>query len=75
MLQQFFKNTNETKFIKNILENFSLPLYKTVTDTDYIVSGQKYIYNNQIIKCINIGYIDEIYSDNYINGTYSKNYI
>lgn len=73
MLQQFFKNTNETKFIKNILENFSLPLYKTVTDTDYIVSGQKYIYNNQIIKCLNSGYIDAIYSDNYINGTYSKN--
>lgn len=59
MLQQFFKNTNETKFIKNILENFSLPLYKTVTDTDYIVSGQKYIYNNQIIKCLNSGYIAE----------------
>lgn len=73
MLQQFFKNTNETKFIKNILENFSLPLYKTVSNLDYIVSGQKYIYNNQIIKCINSGYIDAIYSDNYINGTYSKN--
>lgn len=73
MLQQFFKNTNETKFIKNILENFSLPLYKTVTDTDYIVSGQKYIYNNQIIECINSGYIDAIYGVDYINGTYSKN--
>jgi len=69
MLQQFFKSNIETKFIKNVLENFSLPLYKAVDDYDYLVEEQKYIYHNNIIQCDRSGSLYGNLSDSLLYNT------
>lgn len=57
MLQKFFTNTIESKFIKSLLYNVNLPIMKTVSEGDFIVEGNTYIYKTSIIKCKRSGYI------------------
>jgi len=55
MNQLFFQNTIQSKFIKNLLLNTSLPIINSVQDGDYIITGFSYLYNNYIIKCSKSG--------------------
>lgn len=55
-LQEFFNNSLECGFIKNILSNIAIPLYDTISLGDYIVKGGIYAYKTTIIKCTQSGY-------------------
>lgn len=55
MFQEFFTDTIESKFIKNILYNTPLPIIDSVTESDYLISGICYIYGRNIIKCTKSG--------------------
>lgn len=57
MLQSFFTNTIESGFIKSLLYNANLPIIKTVTEDDYVIKGNIYIYKTNIIKCTRTGYL------------------
>ena len=56
-MQKFFTNTELSKYIKSLLSNTALPLYKTVKEFDLILEGNYYIYRNHLIKCTKTGYI------------------
>lgn len=55
-LQEFFNNSLECGFIKNILSNIAIPLYDTISLGDYIVKGGIYAYKTTIIRCTQSGY-------------------
>ena len=57
MYQKFFTNTIESKFIKALLYNTYVPIYKTVVEGDYIHKNCYYCYNRSIIKCTTSGEI------------------
>lgn len=57
MLQKFFTNTAESNFIKSLLYNVNLPILKTISEDDYIVEGNTYIYKQSVVKCIRTGYV------------------
>ena len=57
MYQKFFTKTIESKFIKNLLKNTPLPIYKVIRDNDYIIEGNIYIYKERIIKATKSGII------------------
>lgn len=71
MLQQFFTDTIESKFIKALLNNIELPIIPTVSIGDVIVANDKsidkskkvpscfYIFQNSIIKCTKSGVLVE----------------
>lgn len=51
LLQKFFTNTIESKFIKNLICNTPLPLCDSVKDGDIIYKGYNYIYKDNVICC------------------------
>lgn len=55
MRQKFFTNTIQSKFIKNLLLNTSIPIINSVRDGDYIINGYTYLYNYYLIKCTKSG--------------------
>lgn len=57
MRQKFFTKTIQSDFIKSLLYNTPLPIYKTVQSGDYLVKGYTYIFNRSIIKCTQSGYL------------------
>lgn len=60
MIQQFYKNTIESNFIKALLSNFNFPIYKSVNDdNDYIIKDCQYIYRNKVILCTKTGNINK----------------
>lgn len=59
MGQRFFTNNIESKFIKNLLSNTYLPVFKAVTDGDFLLSGNRYVYNDKVILCTYSGYLFE----------------
>lgn len=62
MIQKFFTDTLEGKFVKALLRNTPLPIYPSVARGDYLVHGSLYIYRNNIIKCMNTGVLSNNYS-------------
>lgn len=54
---EFNKVSNESYFIKNLLNSTFLPRFRTVREHDYILKDRIYIYKCNIIKCTNSGYI------------------
>ena len=60
MLQSFFTDTVESKFIKELLYKTPLPLLHTKSSGDYVVEGFFYIYDGNIIKCTKSGALDTI---------------
>lgn len=58
-MQEFFTNTIESKFIKNLLWKTPLPIYSTVIDGSYILKNNIYVYKNHIIKCVNSGLLGD----------------
>ena len=65
MFQKFFTKTLESKFIKNLLNNTPLPIYKVVAEGDYIFKDSIYIYKDNIIQCTKSGYIGNYIWDKY----------
>lgn len=58
MLQSFFTDTIESKFIKELLYKTPLPLLHTKSSGDYVVEGFYYIYGGNIIKCTKSGVLN-----------------
>lgn len=58
LLQKFFTNTIESKFIKNLICNTPLPLCDSVKDGDIIYKGYNYIYKDNVICCKESGVLD-----------------
>ena len=82
MYQKFFTKTIESKFIKNLLKNTPLPIYKIIRDNDYIIEGNIYIYKERIIKATKSGIIKSgmytilslyNFGDDYLN--YTERYV
>ena len=57
MLQQFYENTLGTTFIKSLLGNTELPIYRTALAGDYAIQGAVYIFEDKLIKCTKSGYL------------------
>ena len=55
MLQKFFENTIESKFIKQLLSATPLPLYKTISYGQTIIKDHLYIFRDTIILCNETG--------------------
>ena len=55
MLQNFFTNTIQSKFIKSLVYNTPLPYMQSVSEGDYIVAGETYAVSSYIIHCIKCG--------------------
>lgn len=68
MLQKFFENNLQTTFIKSILYNTALPIYRTVRDGDILIKGFNYIYKNKVIECTKTGKL-------ILNGTTLENMV
>lgn len=60
----FFKNTAETKFIKNLISHVNIPSYSTIEDDRYVISDMTYIYKDSLIQCLKTGKFNhkDIYS-------------
>ena len=62
MRQKFFTNTIQSKFIKNLLQNTSLPIYNSVSNGDYIINGFTYLYEYYLIDCTKSGILGDLYN-------------
>lgn len=51
MRQQFFTDTIQSRFIKDLIYTTPIPTYNTVNKGDMIYENQIYIYRSNIIKC------------------------
>lgn len=56
MFQKFNTDTLESRFIKNLIYNTPLPIYRTIVVGDWISSDCTYVYKRNIIKCNSSGY-------------------
>lgn len=59
MKQKFFTSTIQSRFIKSLLHDTWLPIYKTISRGDYIIEGCLYIFRKTLVKCDKSG----IYGD------------
>lgn len=62
MLQKFFTNSIESKFIKALLHNTPLPNLPLAVEGDLLIDGCKYIYKTNIIRCIRGGILSGEFS-------------
>ena len=68
-MQQFGQQTLISCFIQNLLSSVELPLCETVSKGDFVIEGNLYIYDFDLIKCTKTGYIgiesvDPLYPNN-----------
>ena len=55
MLQEFYKTTVVTKFIKYLLANEAVPLNRIIMDNDVMYKGCLYSYKSDILLCAQTG--------------------
>ena len=55
MIQEFYKTTVISKFIKQLLAKTPLPIYKLINDNDVMEAGCIYAYKDCILKCTKTG--------------------
>lgn len=55
MIQEFFKSTLISKFIKYLLSYTPLPLYSVIEHNQFMVEGSIYIYKDKVLKCTKSG--------------------
>lgn len=55
MIQEFFKTTLISKFIKQLLANSPVPIYKLIFDNDDMVADCLYVYKDKLLKCTKSG--------------------
>ena len=82
MFQKFFTDTIESKFIKSLLRNIAIPLYPTVSDSDFVISNGIYLNKFGIVKYDRTGIASEStftriapYIFNYYNKSFTEKYI
>lgn len=56
-MQEFFKSTLISKYIKRLISTTPLPLLTPVSDSDFLCKDTFYIYKNNIVKCTKSGHI------------------
>lgn len=55
MIQEFFKTTLISKFIKQLLANSPVPIYKLIFDNDDMVADCLYTYKDKLLRCTKSG--------------------
>ena len=55
MFQEFNTDTIESRFIKNLIYNTPLPIYRSVQRGDWITNTCSYIYKRNVIRCTKSG--------------------
>ena len=55
-LQEFYKHTLGTTFLKSLLYNSEIPMISTASSGDYLIKDGIYIIENYIVKCTESGY-------------------
>lgn len=82
MFQKFFTDTIESKFIKSLLRNIAIPLYPTVSDSDFVISNGVYLNKYGIVKYDKSGLASESsftrispYVFNYYDKSFTEKYI
>lgn len=60
MVQEFFKETLVSKFIKYLLGNTPLPKYPYIKDNQYMLQGTLYTYKEKILLCTSSGFFHGI---------------
>lgn len=58
-MQQFLKDTIQSRFIKSLLQDTYIPRYQSVVEGDYIVEDTNYIYGYMIIICTKSGVLGQ----------------
>ena len=59
MLQRFYEDNIQSRFIKALLYNTPIPTIQSIVPGDYIIKGAQYIYKRQVIKCTTSGIIGQ----------------
>lgn len=83
MVQRFFKDSLQSRFIKALLYNTPLPTLQTVRKGDYVIANSSYIYKRKIITCDKSGYLEQDasyrilgeYTMNEYNPAYTYRYV
>lgn len=57
-MQQFFTDTIQSRFVKDLIYTTPIPVYNTTSRGNRIYKGETYIYNSKIIKCTKSGLLD-----------------
>ena len=55
MFQEFNTDTIESRFIKNLIYNTPIPIFKSIRKGDWITNTCSYIYKNSVIRCSKSG--------------------
>ena len=66
MFQEFFTDTVQSKFIKELLYKTPVPLINSVVSGNYVLSGFNYVYGDAIIECTKSGILGEENGAKYI---------
>lgn len=64
-MQEFFKNTIESKYIKYLLSYTPLPIFPTISSDDTMIEGCIYIYKDKILRCKKTGRFIGINANNF----------
>ena len=59
MLQRFYEDNIQSRFIKALLYNTPIPTVQSIVSGDYIIKGAQYIYKRQVIRCTTSGIIGQ----------------
>lgn len=59
MQQDFYTNTIQSRFIKDLIYTTPIPIINTVSKGDYVFKGNSYIYKNRLIVCNETGIIGD----------------
>ena len=64
MFQEFFTDTVQSKFIKELLYKTPVPLINSVVSGDYVLSEFNYVYGDAIIECTKSGILGDTSEEN-----------
>lgn len=78
MLQRFYEDNIQSRFIKALLYNTPIPTLQSIVSGDYIIKDSQYIYKRHIIRCIKSGIVGQEGKyeilDSYTMGNYVPKY-
>ena len=55
MFQEFNTDTIESRFIKNLIYNTPIPIFKTIREGDWMTNTCSYIYKRDLMRCTKSG--------------------
>ena len=59
MFQEFYKDTIESKFIKNLIYNTPIPRMQTVSYGDILYENGVYLFGQKVIRCTKTGILSQ----------------